>query len=177
MNTNYAQRSSNSSQPPKGLWVTAVFIILATLSFLVVLAYKHKHTANVTTSHTQQKTTTPTKLVPTKNQHFDFYAMLPNMHVSTHKKNNQNASIIPQHPYFLLQIATTKDSVAGQKLITKLGVMGINSYLVPDKTSHSVRYRILAGPYNNQKNATTDQAYLQTNHINSLLIHKTPPKK
>ncbi|PHQ79153.1 MAG: hypothetical protein COB66_07460 [Coxiella sp. (in: Bacteria)] len=177
MTIDYAKQTPQPRFRRRGLWLLSIIIILAVICFAVVFFYKHKHNTQQTKQpvHLTQHNYKPVieKLAIPKQQ-FDFYNMLPKMQVAVNKKNPHAAQVAAGQPYFLLQVATTSDTVAAQKLVTKLGVMGVSSYMKPYTTTDGKSlYRILVGPYLTKKNANTDQAYLHTNHINSMLLNLT----
>lgn len=130
------------------------------------------HVHNKQSSHTQS--TPQPNLVKHSPQlpqkQFDFYAMLPKMHVSIKKTKPNTIQLAPHQPYFLLQVAVSSDKRAAQQLVTKLNVMGLNATLKTINMSTGDHYQIVVGPYALANNAVTDQAYLRTNHINSLLL-------
>lgn len=157
------------------MWLIAIVIIALVLSIPALFYVHYLHMPHF---HLKPKVTpkNATHLLPSKQalqspqKQFDFYAMLPKMHVNVRKSNPNTIQLTPNQPYFLLQVATTSDKTAAQHLVTKLGVMGLSASLKTIKNSTLIRYQIIVGPYALPTNAKTDQAYLRTNHINSILL-------
>lgn len=100
---------------------------------------------------------------------YDFYQMLTKMHVQTDTtKKSGISNLKPGQPYYLLQVATSSDHQATLALATKLGVMGLNASVKTIHQSNHPLYQVLVGPYSQEKNAKTDQAYLRSSHIDSI---------
>ncbi len=129
----------------------------------------HYHAQQRSSGHTAPKTTAQPQ--EAQNQ-FDFYSMLQKMKVPVKIASpDENTQIPAGQPFFLIQVATTTSLDGAQKMTTKLGVMGLNANTKPFASPNGVKtYRVLVGPYPNHKDAVTDQVFLRTNHMDSLLI-------
>ncbi len=176
MTRDYAKKNPQSPKRHRRLWITAA-ILLALLLAIPALFYVHYmhmpyfHKKNMVSrplTPPNAKKINPAQADP--QQHYDFYSMLPKMYVTVKKQGNETLQIPANQPYYLLQIATSKNKDAAQQLVTKLGVMGLNAFVKQTLIKGQLQYRIIAGPYLNNSSATTDQAYLKSNHINSIKL-------
>ena len=187
MTVDYAKRMS---EPPRkrGLWVVALIAIAAAILLPAAMFFMHHHTTTKLQPQTLPLSSTKAtaqikpaaqqtiKKIQQQKSQFDFYAMLPKQQVAIkHPQNGRLVQIPANTPYFLLQIATTNDQKAAKALSEKLGLMGLNAYIKPyQKSNLTTGYRVLSGPYIQHNTAVTDQDYLNTNHISSLLLSIKP---
>lgn len=170
MTIDYAKRQT-PPQAKASLWRWSTAILGITLTITTLLAIKHHHdTRRNTTIANNKNIKHTTTLAQTKlKSEFDFYQMLSNMQVSTTAPTSTEVNIKSAKTYYLLQVATSRNKIAAQDLVTKLGVMGLNASLKSDTTtSKSKHFRVMVGPYINKNNADTDQTFLRSNHINSI---------
>jgi cell division septation protein DedD len=176
----YAKKAPQPPTRSRRLWLIALVILglILAIPALIYVHYMHMphfHNKNIKikplTPHQQKKIT---QAQPTPQQQYDFYSMLPKMYVAVKEGNPAAVQIPVNQPYYLLQISTSSNHDAAERLITKLGVMGLNAFTKTAQSKNGkIQYRILAGPYLNNKSAATDQAYLKTNHINSIKLKTT----
>lgn len=170
-----------------------IMLAIALIAGMFYIRHKHHHKKTQTQVTPKQPIKTPLSIplkqhaittkttqkaaATTPKEQFDFYAMLPKMQVNVAAKS-ETVNIPANQPYFLLQAATTTDNQAAQKLVTQLGVLGLNAYIKPYKRPNNTNsYRVLVGPYLTEKSAKTDSAYLSTNHMNTLLLTIKPHPK
>lgn len=174
MTIDYAHKPQPSPKRRR-LWLTAIVVIVLVLALPALFYVHYLHMPHlhpqpkiIHKHNTKAQTTQQALQLPQKQ--FDFYAMLPKMQVDIKQTKPNAIQLAPNQPYFLLQVATSSNQEAAQNLVTKLGVMGLDASLKTIKKNNSIRYQIVVGPYLLPKNATTDQAYLRSNHIDSILL-------
>lgn len=178
MTIDYAKKTPQPPQRSRRLWVIALVILALVLAIPAIfyvhyMHMPHFHNKNIIT----KPITKPQKMTQhnaVEQNQFDFYSMLPKMQVAVKEGSPAAIQIPANQPYYLLQVATSSNEQAANKLITKLGVMGLNAFSKTLKLSNGkTQYQILAGPYLTNKSAATDQAYLKTNHIDSIKLKTT----
>lgn len=152
--------------------------LFAVISFSIAAAYfyyVHTHILSMHIAPPAIKNVSPIK--KQEPSEFDFYSMLPKIQVQVKANGSPNTpELTSGQTYYVLQIATINDPAAADDFLTKLGVMGLNAYVKPyQKSSGATGYRILVGPYTTQKDMDTDQSYLKTNHIRSLVLTAKAP--
>lgn len=185
MPIDYAKRPTPAAHK-KAVWVWAGSILATAIIITTLLIIHHEPLhqqpkKNTTPTNTLQKhpikTKTKTNTVQKKQAQYDFYQMLAQMHVqASTPTSTSNVHLSPGQPYFLLQVATSSNKKAAQGLVTKLGVMGLNASIKTiQRQTGNPRYEILAGPYAKEHNAKIDQAYLRTNHLNSIELKINSP--
>lgn len=174
MAIDYAKKSPQATSPHRRFWLICLLILLVVLAIpaLFYVHYMHMphfhHTKTIAKPILKDKKISHMETAATQTN-FDFYAMLPKMQVNVKKASPTTVQIPAGKPYYLLQVATSTQPQAAQQLVTKLGVMGLNAYTkTTTNKSGQPRYQILVGPYIKDKNASTDQSYLRSNHINSI---------
>jgi flagellar basal body-associated protein FliL len=183
LTVDYAKKTPQPPVNRRRLWIVCLAILILVLSiptlfYVHYLHMPHFHNKNIITKPILEgkKLSSTTQQQPQNN--FDFYSMLPKMQVNV-KKSAPSAVQIPQgKPYYLLQVATSTNQHAAQHLITELGVMGLNAFTKTSTNKEGKeQYQILVGPYLKDKNVSTDQAYLNTNHMNSIKLKITNSPK
>lgn len=175
MTIDYAKKQPSRRSPGQRRWLALILsvAIIAAIPALLFMHYVHMPHFHhkPTVIHKNRKPVAPTQLSLEQPQNqYDFYSMLPKMQVKVSNQNPNIASLNPNQPYYLLQVATSTDEQAAENLVTKLGVMGLNADVKKLSNGAITHYEIIVGPYTSTQNARTDQAYLHTNHYDSILL-------
>lgn len=184
MPIDYAKRPTPSAHR-RAVWVWAGSILASVIIITTLLIVHHtplhppvKQTPQPATTQKNPPIKTKTNATQKAHAQYDFYQMLAQMHVQASTPiNTSNVHLKPGQPYYLLQVATSTNKKAAQALVTKLGVMGLNASIKTiQRQIGRPRYEILAGPYVNEHSAKIDQAYLRTNHLNSIELKINNPR-
>lgn len=111
---------------------------------------------------------TNNQTTPPKEVKFDFYQMLPKMHVTI--DNPKTANIPPDHNQYILQLASFTDQSEATDFQTRIKHIGFNTAMSKTQQSNAVRYRVQIGPFNHVQDAEDMRDNLQQHNIDCILI-------
>lgn len=121
---------------------------------------------------------TPTEPIALQEPRFDFYTELTKNNVETIpttqvKITTDLKSTTKAINGYLLQIGSYKKNIAADGLKAKLTLNGFDAKIERIKLlDGEIRYRLMLGPYKNEKQAKVIQQQLKSLDVESLIVHK-----
>ena len=101
---------------------------------------------------------------------YEFYKMLPRMEVEVPQDQVAFPKEKAKEGYYLLQLASVKDSGAADTFQDKITKAGYNPKVIKLARGDEEWFRVQLGPYKDEQSAQDAQESLQMKNINSLML-------